>query len=180
VSVRISLLPLVLLVAWSWPPPSRAANDGMEVDVSAELSAGSAAFNRGDVIAAMNHYRVAAEAGSDEAKNRLAWILDQSEENERAVALYRESAVSGSASGQYGLAEMYAKGEGVPRDLRAAARYFTMAANAGHTGAMRVLAAAYDEGTLGLVPDPDEAAYWRQRLAEAESLQQPHGKQEQK
>jgi TPR repeat protein len=133
--------------------------------IEERLAEGLTAFNRGDVIGAMQHYRAAADAGSSEAKVRLAWILDQSEDNEGALRLYTEAAAEGNAAGQFGLAEMYANGEGVRRDLRRAVDLFQSAAANGHTQSMAVLAAAYDEGSLSLAPDPERAQYWTDRLA---------------
>jgi TPR repeat protein len=59
------------------------------------------AFQRGDIVAAMGHYTMAADAGSAEGQARLAWILDQSEQNEEAVKWYRASADQGHSGGQY-------------------------------------------------------------------------------
>ncbi len=150
--LAMSLAPLGL--AQETAPAKEAVEEG-EV-----LAKGLAAFSRGDLIAAMELYRNAAASGSNEAKVRLAWILDQSEDNAGALQLYTEAADAGYAAGQYGLAEMYANGEGVKRDLRRAVKLFEAAANGGHLRAMAVLAEAYREGGLGLVPSESKAKFW--------------------
>jgi TPR repeat protein len=133
-----------------------------------DLARGLTAYNAGDLIGAMAIYRKAADAGSTEAKVRLAWILDQSEDNAGALQLYKQAAAAGDPAGQFGLAEFYANGEGVERDLRRAVKLFTEAANKGHKRAMLVLATAYTDGSLGVPPSERQADYWRDKLAEAE------------
>lgn len=130
------------------------------VDVDAEVQAGDDAFNRNDVMGAMRHYGKAAEAGSPDAQAKLAAIYDWSEDNAEAVALYRASAEQGHPAGQFGLGEMYAKGEGVERDFDTAVEWFMMAAVGGHAQAHRVLASAYETGDLGRDVDPAEALRW--------------------
>ena len=144
---------LCLLVA-----PFASANDP-----DADLARGIEAFNRGDLIGAMSAFEAAAEAGSADAQVRLAYILDQAEENEAAVRWYRAAADQGNRDGLAGLAEMYSKGEGVELDEARALSLFEQAALAGHAGAIRVLAAAYSKGHLGVTPDETRAEYWRSR-----------------
>src|SRR5210317_1074162 len=135
-----------------------------EVDVDAAIKAGFEAFNRGDVVAAMMHYENAANAGSADGQARLAWVLDQSEQNDDAVRWYRASAEQGHAAGYFGLGEMYAKGEGVEQDEAKAVENFTRAAENGHAQAMSVLISAYEQGGVGLETDPTRAAHWRNAL----------------
>jgi len=54
-----------------------------------------------------------------------------------AVAWYRRGAEASIASAQYRLGQMYAKGEGVPRDERAAAEWLSQAAYQGHAEARK-------------------------------------------
>lgn len=135
-------------------------------DAQADIDAGFVAFQRGDIVAAMGHYTMAADAGSAEGQARLAWILDQSEQNEEAVKWYRASADQGHSGGQYGLGEMYAKGEGVEKDESLAVEYFVLAADNGHAQSQRVLINAYEKGLLGLTVDLEKAAVLRHRLDE--------------
>ena len=137
------------------------------MDSNEDLQAGQDAYLSGDLLTAMARFRSAADAGSAEAQAKLAWILDQSEDNEGAVSLYRKSAKQGHAAGEYGLGEMYAKGEGVEKDVVEALGWFTRAAEKGHLPALRVLISAYEQGQLGLAPDVDQAGRWLLRAAEA-------------
>ena len=70
-------------------------------DPQAEIDAGFVAFQRGDIVAAINHYTTAAESGSADGQARLAWIMDQSEQNEDAVKWYQAAADQDHADGQY-------------------------------------------------------------------------------
>ena len=63
------------------------------------------------------------------------------------------SADQGHSGGQYGLGEMYAKGEGVEKDESLAVEYFVLAADNGHAQSQRVLINAYEKGLLGLTVD---------------------------
>ena len=135
-----------------------------DVSVEADVQAGIDAYDRGDLMAALSHYGKAAEEGSALAQARLAWIHDLSEENEAAVKWYRASADQGHRDGQYGLGEMYAKGEGVEKNSEEAALWFTRAADNGHAQAQRVLIDAYENGHLGLDADPAKAAMLKSKL----------------
>ncbi len=99
----------------------------------------------------------------------MGLILDYSENDEEAVAYYRASAEQGHVEGIAGLAEMYAKGEGVEQDLDEARNLFTKAGELGHTRSIRALIAAYEQGRLGAEPDAERVAYWKARLADFES-----------
>jgi len=136
-------------------------------DSAADLQAGIEAYERGDLMTSMTLYRSAAEAGQPEAQARLAWLLDQAEQNEEAAQWYRSSAEQGYPPGEYGLAEMFAKGDGVEKDFDKAVEYFMRAAASQHTPAMRVLATAYAEGALGREPDMAESQRWLTLAAEA-------------
>jgi hypothetical protein len=135
-----------------------------KVDVDAAIKAGFEAYNRGDVVAAMMHYENAANAGSADGQARLAWVLDQSEQNEDAVRWYRAAAEQGYANGYFGLGEMYAKGEGVEQDDTKAVENFRLAAENGHAQAHRVLINAYTRGLFGLKVDAAMAAEWQALL----------------
>ena len=124
------------------------------------MSRAETAFNRADVISAMSLYRKAAEMGHPPAQSRLAYLLDISESNEEAAKWYGLAAEQGFAEAEFGLAQMYASGEGVERDNERAVELFTRAANQDHAQAIRVLALAYEKGQLGLRVDYDKALLW--------------------
>lgn len=126
-----------------------------------EFQVGLDAYNRGDLPGALTSFRKAADAGSAEAQVWLGYILDQSEENEEAARMYRAAADQGNVEGIAGLAEMYAKGEGVEKDNEQALNLFRKAGEAGHPKSIRVLIAAYANGGLGVTQDTAELAYWK-------------------
>ena len=153
-------LPLMVLLGLCTPVMADDAN------IEADVQAGIDAYDRGDLMAALTHYGKAAEAGSALAQARLAWIHDLSEDNAAAVEWYRASADQGYPDGQYGLGEMYAKGEGVEKNPDEALLWFTRAAENGHAQAQRVLVSAYENGLLGLTADPAKAAMLQSKLDE--------------
>jgi len=158
-NTRISLLLTILLGLWV---PVMADDASIEADVQAGIDA----YDRGDLMAALSHYGKAAEAGSALAQARLGWIHDLSEDNAAAVKWYRASADQGHRDGQYGLGEMYAKGEGVEENPDEAVLWFTRAAENGHAQAQRVLISAYKNGLLGLDTDLAKATMLQGKLDE--------------
>lgn len=115
-----------------------------------DYAAGAKAYRAGDVSGAMALLRKSADAGHAPSQVLLADILDKAGFDEEAVAYYRKAAGKGSADGEFGLGAMYASGEGVKRDLAEARKWFTRAAEKGHSQAVNVLAQAYMRGELGL------------------------------
>ena len=146
---------LVLVASMCLSPPVLAED---QVD---DFQVGLDAYNRGDLPGALASFRKAADAGSAEAQVWLGYILDQSEDNEGAVRMYRAAAEQGNIDGIAGLAEMYAKGEGVEKDNEQALMLFRKAGEAGHAQSIRVLIAAYANGGLGVTQDTAELAYWK-------------------
>ena len=118
------------------------------------------AFNRADIVSAMSWYRKAAEMGYAPAQSRLAYLLDNSEENEAAAKWYRLAAEQQFADAEFGLAQLYASGEGVERNSDLAVELFTRAAEQGHLQAIHVMALAYEKGQLGRRIDYDKALAW--------------------
>jgi TPR repeat protein len=135
-------------------------------DAAATYEKALATYNRGDLPGALPLFRQAADAGSADAQAWLGYLLDLAEENVESVRWYRAAAEQGHAEGLAGLADMYAKGEGVEKDLGEARSLYEKAADAGHDRAARVLAQAYEKGGLDVEPDPGRAAYWQSRAAE--------------
>jgi TPR repeat protein len=121
-------------------------------------------FARGDLSAAMALWKKAAEQGHAPAQARLGDILDKSEEDEEAVKWYRNAAAQGNAAGEFGLGQMYAKGEGLDKDLVQAQAHLLRAAQLDHPAAIGVLMQAYRNGGLGLARDPVQADAWEARL----------------
>lgn len=124
------------------------------------MQAGLDAWQAGDMIGALSHYHVAAEAGLALAQAKLGYIYDQSNDDEKAVHWYREAAMQEHPDGEFGLGEMYAKGEGVEQDFDLAVEMYMRAAAGGHAQARRVLANAYEHGALDRETSAAEALRW--------------------
>jgi TPR repeat protein len=140
--------------------------DARAEDAAQTYDKALAAYNRGDLPGALPLFRQAAEEGSADAQAWLGYLLDLAEENTEAVRWYRAAAEQGHKDGLAGLADMYAKGEGVDRDLGEARSLYEKAADAGQDRAARVLANAYEKGGLDVEPDAGKATYWQSRAAE--------------
>lgn len=147
-----------------------AVTGGARADDAAQTyESALAAYNRGDLPGALPLFRQAAEEGSADAQAWLGYLLDLAEENTEAVRWYRAAADQGHKEGLAGLADMYAKGEGVDKDPGEARSLYEKAADAGHDRAARVLANAYEKGGLDVEPDTSKAAYWQSRAAELDA-----------
>lgn len=139
-----------------------------------DYQAGFKSFQSGDVVGAMAPLRTAANAGHAKAQVLLAEILDRSEFDEEALALYRQAAAQGDADGMFGLGVMLAAGEGIakkePLDGR---QWIEKAAEAGQKQAINVMAQAHLKAELGLSEadrDTPTALRWVQQAAENDYL----------
>lgn len=121
-------------------------------------------FARGDLIVSMALWTKAAQQGYAPAQSRLGDILDKAEEDELAVEWYRKAAVQGNAAGEFGLGQMYAKGEGVKKDLEQARSYISLAAEKGYIAAVVLMMEIYRSGGLGLAADNAQADSWEVKL----------------
>ena len=120
-------------------------------------------FDESDVVGAMSYYRKAAEAGYAPAQSRLAYLLDISEENEEAVTWYQKAVAQGDAEAEHGLAGMYVSADGIAQNSAEALRLFTSSANKTYPPAIRVMAAAYEKGGIGLRIDYELAREWLEK-----------------
>ena len=135
--------------------------------------AGLEAYRLGDVRNAVSILRKPADAGHAPSQALLGEILDAADQNEEAVKYFRLAAEQGSPEGAYGLATMYATGEGVPRDLAVARDWMTKAARAGHSRAVQAMALSYIEGGLAVAPaerSSPQALPWIEAAAALDSL----------
>jgi TPR repeat protein len=123
-------------------------------------------FARGDLMASMALWRKAALEGYAPAQARMGDILDKSEEDKEAVEWYRKAAAQGNAAGEFGLGQMYLKGEGVEKDVEMAHTYIRLAAEKNQLLAVVMMMNAYRTGALGLTPDSDKADQWEAKVAE--------------
>lgn len=156
---RFGLVLAALLSCWCLSLTTLAA----EEDAAALSARGDVAYNRGDVMDAIQWYRQAADLGDSHAQVRLGYIYDKAEENERAVTWYRKAADQGDPAGQRGLAEMYASGEGVERDMERALSLMEKAAEQDFLPSILFLAATFERGAEGVAVDlAVSLKYWRQ------------------
>ena len=113
-----------------------------------------------DYAEAEKWYRLAAEAGDDDAQYRLERIL--------YVKSTRIEAEAGDAEAQYELGQMYANGDDVVQDDVEAVKWIRLAAEAGRTDAQRSLGQIYEKG-MGVSQDDAEAVKWYRLAAEGGS-----------
>lgn len=123
-------------------------------------------FARGNLVVSLSLWRKAAEAGYAPAQAWLGDILDKSEEDEEAVSWFRKAAAQGDAHGEYGLGQMYAKGEGVKQDFEQARLYIGRAAGKDYLPAVVLMREMFKNGTMGMPPDPVKAAQWESKVQE--------------
>lgn len=158
---------ILLLVLVGGAPAALAAGDE---DYAAALKN----FQDGDVVGAMPGLRRAAATGHTKAQVLLAEILDRSEFDEEAVALYREAAGKGDADGMFGYATMLAAGEGLKQKDPVQARgWFEKAAELGHRQAIGVMAQAHLRGELGVTAGEQQspaALRWIEMAAKLDYL----------
>jgi len=126
-------------------------------DPAEDMALGEAAFNREDLIAAMEHFTKAAEQNFAPAQVRIGEILDASEFDKEAADWYRKAAEQGNSSGEYYLGHMYVTGEGVEKNFEKALYWYNLAARKDNLLALKTLASAYQKGELGLTIDLDRA-----------------------
>ena len=137
-----------------------------------DYGAGRKAYLAGDVVSAMPALKRAADAGHAPAQSLNGYILDKAEYDEEAAQYFRRAADQGDADGQYGLAMLYARGEGVGRDPAAARDWLERAGNQGHQFAVVALSQAFLGSSLGFKADPADAAGvgWVRKAADYDSI----------
>lgn len=132
-------------------------------DVSELYAQGQESLQQDDVVGAMRYFSEAAESGHAASQTRLAWLLDGAELNEAAADWYRKAAEQGDAGGEFGLASMYSKGEGVAQDKEKFIKWASLAAEQSHPEAMGAMSNAYENGLYGVAADPGLAKQWVDR-----------------
>ena len=160
---RAAVISAAILVLCA-PGPGVLAAEGSAKE---QYEEGLAAYQRQDVLAAMQALEPAAARDYTPALVLLAHILDKANEDARAVDLYRRAAEKGDPEGELGLGGMYAAGEGVERDTDQARYWIERAARQGHGPAIVVLANAFAMGQLGLERDVARAREWLERGIES-------------
>ena len=123
-------------------------------------------YEIGNIIDGMELLYKAADNGYAPAQSKLGYILDQSEEDEKAIHWFTKAADQGDADGQYGLGSMFAKGDGVEKDFSEAIHWIRKAAKQGHLLAIRTYATALENGELGISSNEKETLRWLNKGAE--------------
>lgn len=127
-----------------------------------------------DMASAMVSLRKAANAGHVKAMVLLAEILDSSEFDEEAIALYRKAAEQGDPDGMFGLGAMTAAGEGLKEKNPAEGlRWVRKAAELGQGQAIIYMAQSYLKAELGLTEadrNTPEALRWVKEAAQKDHL----------
>lgn len=146
------------------------ASQDTSIDAKTIGDKGIAAIERGNLIEAMKLLTESAEIGYAPAQTTLAYLLDKSDYDKDAADLYQKAADQNNADGQYGLSTMYAKGEGVKKDLEKATHWLKKAAEQQHVIAMREYAMSYENAELGLDIDFNQAIHWYKKAANKSDL----------
>lgn len=101
------------------------------------------------------------------------WVMGWRQTRARPCAGLAWRQKGGDALGQSMLAESYSFGDGVPKDVSQAVRWWRAAAEQGHDVSARNLAVAYRDGE-GVVKDRTQAIRWSERAAELGNAQAAH------
>ena len=137
----------------------------LQADARSDGDLGIAEFRKGNLIEAMQLLEKSAAQGYISAQTTLAFILDSAERDAEAFYWYQQAAKLQDPAGLFGLAGMYAKGEGTDKAPRKAGQLIQQAAQLEHVEAMRVYAHALEHGQLGFEPSPQSAAKWYLKAA---------------
>jgi hypothetical protein len=134
----------------------------------ADVEAGIAAYQQGDLVAALREFQEAAKHDDVRALNYLGIMhaegLGTSRDDSLAADMFFKGAILGYPEAMANLGRMYAAGRGVRQDNKAAVSAYRAAAKAGFRSAMVRMAEIYENGELGEAPDAALAREWRARL----------------
>lgn len=129
---------------------------------AADWKTGQAAFERGDIAAAIEAWMPLAEAGDARAQAAIGSLyihgsgvaVDYAE----ALRWTRRAAEQGDVTGQFNMGTIYAGGLGVERDYGQAAEWFARAAEQDDAASRFNLGVLYARG-LGVPKDDEEALF---------------------
>ena len=129
---------------------------------AADWNSGQAAYERGDIAAALEAWRPLAEAGDARAQAALGslYIHGQGVAVDYAEALRwtQRAAKQGDVTGQFNMGTIYAGGLGVERDYATAAEWFARAAEQDDAASRFNLGVLYARGH-GVPKDDEEAIF---------------------
>ena len=128
---------------------------------------GMRAYRNGNLIEAMKLLEKSASQGYAPAQTTLAYILDQAEENKRAFNLFKQAAEKNYAAAQFGLGNMYAKGEGTEKNIKLAGQWIQKSAQQNYTPAMRAYAYALEFGNLSFTKNDTQSFQWYEKCSQS-------------
>ena len=136
-------------------------------DAKTDGDKGIEEYRKGNLIEALGLLETSAQQGYAPAQVTLAFILDYAENDKEAFEWYQQAAEQNDAAGFFGMALMYAKGEGTEKDPVKAGELIKQSADMQHLPAMRTLAHAFEVGNYGFKKNDSDAVQWYMKAAEA-------------
>ena len=129
---------------------------------AADWDKGQAAYERGDIAAALEEWLPLAEAGNARAQAAIGSLYIQGQgvavDYAEALRWTRRAAEQGDVTGQFNMGTIYAGGLGVERDYATAAEWFWRAAEQDDAASRFNLGVLYARG-LGVPKDDEEAIF---------------------
>ena len=122
------------------------------------------AMAKADVKEALQLSTKAAQRNYMPAQVFLGEYYDYAEFNELAVGWFMTAAFQGHPGGAFGLAKMYAGGEGIEKSDEKALFWFRFAAERNHLAAVTIMEKVYKQGLMGQTKDAEKAKYWGDKL----------------
>ena len=151
----------------------------LDADPQEDYEAGLAAYARSELIEAQGIFERAANRGHTGAMIELAGILERSGFIADAAIWYGKAAERGDAEGQFRFGAMYLDWQaydhskpGATLDYASARKWFLLAAEQGHRGAINLVALAYASGGMGLSEEERsdvEVLKWIRRAIDVDS-----------
>lgn len=138
--------------------------DVEEIDPVETFERAERAMDRADINDALFLLRASAFENYTPAQVRLGEYFDYAEFDEDAVGWFLMAAFQGNVSGAFGLAKMYATGEGIDKREDKALFWYRFAAERNHLSSVKVLVSVYKDGLLGVKKDAKEAQFWEDKI----------------
>ena len=130
---------------------------------AADVTAATAAFDKGDFAAALALLRPLADQGDAAAQYNLAQMYRYGkgvpQDLPEAVRWYQKAALQGDRFAQFNLGVMYDEGRGVQKNIDDAIAWYRKAAEQGDARALYNLGVIYENGQ-GVMPNAEQAYVW--------------------
>ena len=127
------------------------------------------AYNRGDFVAAMEHFKPLAVQGDPRAQFNVGLMYEDGrgvlQSYKDALQWYRVAAQQGNPRAQNNIGFMYCYGRGVQQDFREAMSWYRLSAEQEYPRAQFNIGLMYDEG-MGVEQDYEEARKWYRLAAD--------------